>query len=49
MNPIQKINYNNIWSLGICMFDIFYGNYPFGNSAHDVIEIYKEVNKNENF
>ena len=40
----------DIWSLGICMFEIFYGNYPFGNSAHDVIEIYKEVlHKNISF
>ena len=33
----------DFWSVGICMFEIFYGSYPFGNHAHEVIEIYKEV------
>ena len=35
----------DFWSLGICMFEIFYGFYPFGNSANEVIDIYKEVLK----
>ena len=35
----------DFWSLGICMFEIFYGIYPFGNSANEVIDIYKEVLK----
>ena len=35
----------DFWSLGICMFEIFYGIYPFGNSANEVIEIYKDVLK----
>ena len=35
----------DFWSLGICMFEIFYGVYPFGNSANEVIDIYKEVLK----
>ena len=33
----------DFWSLGICMFEIFYGIYPFGNSANEVIDIYKEI------
>ena len=33
----------DFWSIGICMFEIFYGTYPFGPHAHEVIEIYKEV------
>ena len=33
----------DFWSIGICMFEIFYGTYPFGSHAHEVIEIYKEV------
>jgi len=33
----------DFWSVGICMFEIFYGTYPFGNFANEVIEIYKEV------
>ena len=35
----------DFWSLGICMFEIFYGIYPFGNNANEVIDIYKEVLK----
>ena len=33
----------DFWSMGICMYEIFYGFYPFGSHARDVIEIYKEV------
>ena len=33
----------DFWSIGICMYEIFYGTYPFGPHAHEVIEIYKEV------
>jgi cGMP-dependent protein kinase len=33
----------DFWSVGICMYEIFYGSYPFGNYANEVIEIYKEV------
>ena len=36
----------DFWSLGICMYEIFYGKYPFGNYANEVIEIYKDVLKN---
>ena len=35
----------DFWSLGICMFEIFYGIYPFGNYANEVIDIYKDVLK----
>ena len=35
----------DFWSLGICMFEIFYGIYPFGNAANEVIDIYKEILK----
>lgn len=33
----------DFWSLGICMYEIFYGIYPFGNNAHEVIDIYREI------
>jgi cGMP-dependent protein kinase len=33
----------DFWSLGICMYEIFYGKYPFGNFANEVIEIYKDI------
>ena len=35
----------DFWSLGICMYEIFYGKYPFGNYANEVIEIYKDILK----
>jgi len=35
----------DFWSLGICMYEIFYGIYPFGNTANEVIDIYKDVLK----
>lgn len=31
------------WSIGICMFEIFYGCYPFGANATDILEVYKDV------
>jgi cGMP-dependent protein kinase len=34
---------SDIWSLGICMYEIFYGSYPFGDNAFDILEVYKEV------
>ena len=37
----------DFWSLGICMYEIFYGKYPFGNYANEVIEIYKDILKND--
>ena len=33
----------DFWSVGVCMFEIFYGIYPFGNYANEVLEIYKEI------
>ena len=33
----------DFWSVGICMYEIFYGIYPFGHFATEVIEIYKEI------
>ena len=35
----------DFWSLGICMYEIFYGKYPFGDTAGEVIDIYKEILK----
>ena len=37
----------DFWSVGICMFEIFYGKYPFGNYATEVISIYKEILKKD--
>jgi cGMP-dependent protein kinase len=31
------------WSIGIIMFEIFYGSYPFGNNKSDIMEIYKDI------
>ena len=33
---------SDFWSVGICIYEIFYGSYPFGHNTHEVIEIYKE-------
>ena len=35
------------WSFGICAYEIFYGYYPFGNYANEVMEIYKEIVNND--
>ena len=31
------------WSIGITIFEIFYGKFPFGNKAKDVLSIYNET------
>jgi cGMP-dependent protein kinase 1 len=31
------------WSVGVCMYYIFYGVLPFGNISSDIMEIYKEI------
>jgi cGMP-dependent protein kinase len=31
------------WSIGICLFEIFYGYHPFGGNARDIYEIYSEI------
>ena len=33
----------DFWSAGICAFEIFYGFYPFGDKASDIMEIYNEI------
>jgi cGMP-dependent protein kinase len=34
---------SDIWSMGICLYEIYYGIYPFGDNAYDILEVYKEV------
>ena len=41
-----KVDY---WSVGIILYEIFYGNIPFGNSTRDVSKIYKEILENKPF
>ena len=31
------------WSIGVTIFEIFYGKFPFGNKAKDVLSIYNET------
>ena len=31
------------WSIGITIYQLFYGKFPFGNNAKDIIDIYKET------
>jgi cGMP-dependent protein kinase len=33
----------DFWSIGICMYEIFYGYCPFGKGAKDVMDIYQEI------
>ena len=33
----------DFWSLGVCAFELFYGMYPFGNNANEVMEIYRDI------
>ena len=33
----------DFWSVGVTLFEIFYGVYPFGHYANEVIEIYKDI------
>ena len=37
----------DFWSVGICMYEIFYGIYPFGHYANEVVEIYKDILKKD--
>ena len=41
-----KVDY---WSVGIILYEIFYGNTPFGSSTGDVNKIYKEILENKPF
>jgi cGMP-dependent protein kinase len=34
---------SDYWSMGICLYEIFYGFYPFGNNASDILEVYKDI------
>jgi len=34
---------SDYWSMGICLYEIFYGFYPFGNNATDILEVYKDI------
>ena len=31
------------WSVGICFYEMIYGQYPFGNNADNILDIYKEI------
>ena len=35
------------WSAGICLYEMMYGMYPFGNYCRSVVEVYKEIKENK--
>ena len=40
----------DFWSIGVTLFEIYYGQFPFGNEATDILDIYKEtINKKLSF
>ena len=41
-----KVDY---WSVGIILYEIFYGSTPFGSTTRDVNKIYKEILENKPF
>jgi cGMP-dependent protein kinase len=36
---------SDYWSIGICMYEMFYGQCPFGKDCKDVMEIYNQILK----
>ena len=37
----------DFWSIGITLYEIYYGKFPFGNDAREILEIYKETLSNQ--
>ena len=35
------------WSIGVCIYYIYFGTLPFGNNAIELVDIYKEIIENE--
>ena len=35
------------WSIGICIYYIFYGSLPFGNNILEIMDTYKEILEKE--
>lgn len=33
----------DFWSIGICMYELFYESLPFGAEAKDILDVYKEI------
>lgn len=31
------------WSIGICIYEIYYGVYPFGNNSSDIMDVYNAI------
>ena len=35
------------WSVGVTLYEIYYGKFPFGNDAREILDIYKETLSNQ--
>ncbi len=33
------------WSIGIIMYELYFGSYPFGQNANDPMDVYREILK----
>ena len=33
----------DFWSIGICIYELFYETLPFGNEAKDILDVYKDI------
>jgi cGMP-dependent protein kinase len=34
---------SDYWSIGVTLFQIYYGSFPFGNNKSDIMDVYKDI------
>lgn len=45
---LQRRGYSlsiDYWSIGIIMYEIYFGTYPFGANANDPMDVYRDILK----